>query len=217
MKITKNQSLVLAVSIIALFFVVGVWFVPKGQTKLPSTSRELSAPTPAAVATAPSSADLTTTPSAAPDSKFMLKEFHRAEIRDGRKVWEAKGSQGQYLPETNSALITNAELWMYQKDGKVITMTAGEALLHLEGAGLKGADASKGVIIIYNDQEKLETDSLTYDKANNKVSAPGFVKITGELLDISGDGLAGDLETKTFILKQNVSTTLKPKKKKSAT
>jgi LPS export ABC transporter protein LptC len=208
MKITKNQSLALAVSIIALFFVCGVYFMPQSTTRVPSVedSHPASLATPLPGSTVPAS------PS--PESKFILKDFERSEIRDGRKEWEAKGSQGQYFPENNSAKILNAKVWVYKKDGQVITLTAGEALLHLQGVGLSAADASKGVVIVYNNQEKLETDSLTYDKNKNLVSAPGFVKITGDSIDISGDELSGNLETKEFVLKRNVSSVLKPKEKK---
>lgn len=146
----------------------------------------------------------------------MLKEFQRAEIRDGRKVWEAKGSQGQYFPENNTARIIDAKVWMYKKDGKVIVLSAGEALLHLQGAGLKGADASKGVTIVYDGKETMQTDSLTYDKEKDFILAPGHVEITGEMIDISGDELQGQLQENNFTLKRNVSTVLKPKGKKNA-
>ena len=203
MKITKNQSLVLAVSIIALFFAIGIWFMPR-SAKLPSNSTLTQAATPV-----PTPVETSETPSQ--ESKFMLKEFQRAEIRDGRKVWEAKGVQGQYFPENNTAKIIEAKLWMYKKDGKVIVLNAGEALLRLQGAALKGADASKGVVVVYDDKQTLETDSLTYDKEKDLLFAPGFVQITGETIDISGDELEGDLQDNSFILKKNVSTVLKPK------
>ncbi|MBN8547995.1 MAG: LPS export ABC transporter periplasmic protein LptC [Deltaproteobacteria bacterium] len=208
MKITKNQSLVLAVSIIALFFAIGIWFMPR-SAKLPSATVAKKEATPQ-----PTTAPVDGTPSQ--ESKFMLKEFQRAEIKDGRKVWEAKGAQGQYFPETNSAKITAAQLWMYKKDGKVIVMNAGEALLRLQGAGLKSADATNGVVVTYDDKETLKTDNLTYDKEKETLYAPGHVEITGDFIDISGDVLEGDLSDNSFVLKQNVSTILKPKGMKNA-
>ena len=215
MKITKNQSLALAVSIIVLFFIIGILLMPDNTTP-PQDSQSIEPATPTAAAVeATISAAAAITPGT--ESKFVLKEYQRSEVRDGRKLWEAKGTQAQYFPETNSAKILNAKIWMYKKDGQVITIDAGEAVLHLQGAGLSGADASKGVTIVYNNQQSLETDKLTYDKAKSSVFAPGFVKIKGELLDISGEILEGDLEKNEFKLKKNVSSTLKPKVKKDET
>ncbi len=206
MKLRKNQSIVLAVTIIVAFFVVGIWFMPSESRHLPSAPSE-PAPEVSPVAVA--------TPSPGSDSKFVLKEFHRFEVKDGRKVWEAKGSQGQYSPEDNAARIQDAQVWIYQKDGKQVTMTARQAVLKLQGPGLKGADASGDVTIIYNQNETLKTDLLSYDKEKNKVSAPGLVTISGALLDISGEILDGDLATKSFTLKKNVRTVLKPREKKN--
>lgn len=206
MKISKNQSLVLAVSIIALFFVIGILFMPK-PSKIPVANLPQQTPTAAP----------TPEPGVTPsqESKFMLKEFQRAEIREGRKVWEAKGSQGQYFPENNTAKVLDAKVWMFQKDGKVVVLSAGEALLRMQGVGLKGADATKGVVIVYDDKETLETESLSFDKENDRIHAPGHVQITGAMIDISGEELEGKLQTNDFILKKNVSTVIKPKAKKN--
>lgn len=215
MKITRNQSLVLAVSIIALFFLIGVLFLPSDEGQIPLANFDLPPPEPTAesapveVASAVSPA-----PEASPtvgSSKFTLQEFHRTEIRDGKKLWEAKGTQAQYFPESNSALVKQAQIWIYRPDGKVVTLTAGQALLHLEGAGLKGADAEHGVVIVYDQEERLETEKLIYLKKDNSIFAPGLVTITGKILDVSGEVLRGNLESNNFTLEKNVETVLKPK------
>jgi LPS export ABC transporter protein LptC len=215
MKITRNQSLVLAVSIIAIFFLVGVLFLPSNEEQIPLVNFDLPPPEPTAqTASVGVASSAFPTPDASPtagSSKFTLQEFHRTEIRDGKKLWEAKGTQAQYFPEANSALVKQAHIWIYRPDGTVVTLTAGQALLHLEGTGLKGAEAEHGVVIVYDQDERLETEKLSYLKKDNSIFAPGLVTITGKLIDVSGEVLRGNLESNNFTLEKNVETVLKPK------
>ena len=40
-----------------------------------------------------------------PESSLHMKEFHRAKIEDGRKVWELFGDEASYFKEQKEALI----------------------------------------------------------------------------------------------------------------
>lgn len=181
--------------------------MPAGSRKLP-LDRAGDFPTPAVQV---QEVVPTVAATGTPESKFVLKEFHRFEVRDGRKIWEAKGSQGQYFPEQNAARINDAKVWVYKKDGKDVSLTAGQALLKLQGPALIGAEASDGVVVQYAGEQTLETDRLLYDKDSAKITAPGIVQIRGALLDIEGESLEGDLNSNVFTLKRNVSTVLKPR------
>lgn len=147
-------------------------------------------------------------------SRFMLQNFQRSEVKDGRKLWEIIAPSGQYNPEQHSASVQNPSLSVYKKDGKRIELTAESAELRFEGMGLAWAKALKAVHINYADQLSLDGNSAIYDKTNNLVTSDEPVTIKTERLLVSGDILKANLETQEIQIKKNVKTTILPIKRK---
>lgn len=55
-----------------------------------------------------------------PESALRLKEFHRAKIEDGRKVWELFGDEASYFKEQKEALIKKPRFYYYDKKAKLL-------------------------------------------------------------------------------------------------
>lgn len=198
MRLTKIQSRVLAVGVLALFF--GVSVVVTTQSKKDKNVEV--------------NTDLFPKNEPTPDSKFVLKEFSRSETRDGKKLWEVKAKSGQYYPESNTAKLEEATLWMFRDEGGPVELKAGHAKLYLKGVSLASAQVEGNVVINYPDKKvTLETDAAEFNQEKNSVSALGKVTIHGELLDIVGEGLSADLNTREFHLERDVKTVVKPKRK----
>ena len=204
MKITRSQSLALAAAVILLFFMLSIALI-----------RHSSPPAPQRGASAPErSAPAAASPSAAQeDSRFMLDNFRRSEIKNGRKAWEVVAKRGRYSPETQTAQIEEAKVWVYRKDDEVVELTAPHATLFINGNTLDHVDAGGGVKIVHNDQVTITTDTASYDKARNIVIAPGHVTLTSERADIEGDELRADLTSKEVTLARNVTTVIRPVQK----
>jgi len=214
MRITRNQSIVFATAALIGFFVLASWLgrsprnVDLADLARPATTSTAATPTPLA-------APGVSTAAVADPSNFMMKDFHRSETRDGKLIWEVVAARGQYFPESSSAKVNDAVVTMYRKNGQTIELRAAEATLYLEGVGLTRTEASGKVTVVYDRTTTLVTESATYDHTTNLVRAPGLVTITGELVDISGEELLGNIETKEFNLKRNVTTTIRPASAKS--
>lgn len=148
------------------------------------------------------------------ESKFVLNKFQRSETRDGKKIWEVDAKRGQYFPESNSAKLEDALLYFYKDDGSSLELTAQEAKLNFSGTSLISAEGYKGVTLV-NSEVKMQTEQATYDHDKQRIFAPGFVTIKGDLIDVSGYKLEMNMQSKEIKLNENVESLIRPKKSKA--
>jgi LPS export ABC transporter protein LptC len=206
MHISKKQSLIIAIGTLVLFFVVSI-FGFKSRPSPRSNPQRLassSTPTPSAAVTQPDSEI------AQEVSRFTLKEFHRSEVRDGKKLWEIYGTEGSVVASANAVRIRDAKLSLYRPDGSQIDIKADEATVALENATISSADLIGRVEIQKSKEYTLTTERLIYTKKTEQISAPGRVDIHGPLIHVAGEILEGDLSTNTFKLKKNVTSKILP-------
>ena len=50
-----------------------------------------------------------------PESALHMKDFHRAKIEDGRKIWELFGDEASYFKEQKEAIIKKPRFYYYDK------------------------------------------------------------------------------------------------------
>lgn len=209
MRLTKQQSYVLAAGIVVTFFLSATLLLRSEHQTITVTPQ----PTQTHVAelTIPVATKASETPQGA--SLFALNEFHRSESKDGKKVWEVKAARGEYFPENNSAKIHAATLWFFRNEKDVVELHADHATLFLDGAALKRAEAFDGVRLLYNNEVTVEAQRATYDKLNDTVVAPGPVRILSDTLDVSGKDMLVKLSEKVVTISSEVESVVKPKKK----
>lgn len=207
MHLTKSYSVILAVASIALFFgVATLWF--RQRTSLPTVSIDES--THRLVESASHDA-----PSTSIAPVVALNEFHRSEVKNGRKLWEVKASRGEYNPETANIRLSEATVWIFRKDGEMIELQADTAGLHLDGQSLSHVELEGRVKVVRNNEVTVETDRATFERQSNLVRAPGRVELTSETLQVSGVGLEANVETKEIKLLSHVTSVVKPKSQSS--
>jgi LPS export ABC transporter protein LptC len=206
--LTKKQSLWLGVGLLAVFFI--------GSAVTISFRSSRSIPVSASGLTKESVEGLTvTSPSPPTDGSagFVLNDFHRSLVRDGKTVWEIFGTKGRYSPATGSAEVEKPNLTLSTKEGDTATLTAGRAVLELSGADLSKADLFDDVVVHYKDKTTLKTSKAIYTKANNSVLVPVYVEIENDVMFISGETLTADLETRHFTMEGGVKSVIKPRVK----
>ena len=209
MKITRKQSIGIALGILVLFFGLSFALMDTGSQasipELPENAEALRSDRQAAgeLSSAIQAGEL--------GPAVTLNRFHRSESKDGRKLWEITAVSGQYLPEQHSALVQEATLLFFQKDGKVIQLEADQAKLKVEDANLNQAEIEGSVRITYNDEISLATDQALYDRVNNLVTAPGLVTIDSDMIEITGKEMRADLDKQEFVLQRSVNSVIKPR------
>lgn len=204
MYLTKAQSLTVALGTLALFFVGGITYMRLSQPSFVSPTSE----TPATIepTAVPENTGLATPASG---SNFVLENFHRSEMKDGKKVWEVSAVKGHYFPETNTARLETPSLLFYRPNGEVVQLNAEGATITLAGTSLTRAEITGKVKLVYSEKVTMETELAVYDKEKNLVTAPGEVTITSAQLDIVGRELTAKLDRNEFRLAKDVSSTVK--------
>ena len=205
MRLTKRHSLLIASLVFAGFTCVAYLSLAarRGPSVKPQTAQSgLSTTSSPTAVLPPSEPD--------PGSKFVLDRFHRTESRDGRTIWEITAARGQYFPESNSAKVEDAQLSLYRKDGEVIELTAGAAVIYMEGTTLSRAVASSGVQIKLDRSITATSDQAEFFRSENAVLIPGAVRIHNDRMVINGKKLRVDLNEEKFHLADAVDTVINP-------
>lgn len=200
--LTKKQSILISLLIIACFFGLSLFLISHNSS--PSLVNQTQ--------TRPTT-DLTESQDSEDgQSIFALKNFYRSETKMGKKLWEIKAKSGEYFPANNKARITDATIFFYQDNGDIIRLDTHSADLILDNGSLTKAVTNSHTVIHYNQEMKISTDQLTYDKTTNLISSNSRTTITRGDLIIEGDSLLANLDTQEISLKNNVYTELNSSK-----
>lgn len=199
MRISRRASLVVACTAVLGAFILATSTLSKGRPN--KSIPDSPAPTP------------TPTPVSSSDSRFVLSEFHRSEVKDGKKLWEIFGTQGQLITDKNTVRVENPHLILYKAKGDTVDIKATSADVELNGSAIGKATLIGNVVVSYNSTSTLSTQSLIFDQAEGSVRSNSRVKVVGDIFEVEGDELRGNINDKSFTLLKNVQSTLKPKRK----
>lgn len=211
MNITRHQSYIIGIGALALFFLSSILMLrgaslSKGSETSPKSIEYSQSGKPDSQVAINQSSEKNIT------SPLTLNKFHRSEIRDGNKLWEVSAEKGRYFPQTQSAELEDATLFLYREDSSTIQLKTVRASLVFNAATLVTAELQGNVIVTYSDKGVIKTEYALYDREGNSVTAPGHVIIENQSITIEGDQLAANLESKEFILKKKVSTVIQPRR-----
>jgi LPS export ABC transporter protein LptC len=147
-----------------------------------------------------------------PDALLHAHNFHWTQMKGDENQWVLKAKDASYAADKTSLILTGADLSMIAKDGKSFELFAPAAKLELNGNHVSSADLSGGLVVHYG-EFVLTTDSAKFLLDNDRLDAPGMVKIEGQGLTVTGVGLYGHPKAELFELLQHVSTEIVPKHK----
>jgi len=144
-----------------------------------------------------------------PDVALQLKDFHRAKIEGGRKVWELWGEEARYLKGERQAVIKKPRLIFYDKNERTLEATGDEGRLFFTDEELEEMNMKGGVRVNYQGYV-LRTEEASYFKSKNQVVAPGKVTLKAEGLELEGVGMEIKLEEEKVRLLKEVKTKVHP-------
>jgi LPS export ABC transporter protein LptC len=144
---------------------------------------------------------------------FVLNEFHRSSVKDGKVAWEIFGKRGRYDALNNNAEVEQPRLTVNRPNGDTVNLTAGKANLQLSGTELLGAELIDHVLVIFKGETTITTSKAIYKKDTETVEIPNPVEVENPLFSLRGQKLFGKLNDQEFTMTNGVKTTLKPRKK----
>ena len=147
-----------------------------------------------------------------PEVAQHMQNFHRIKVKNGHMEWEIKADDAQYYQKQNEIVVRVPEVTIYTEEGvQRAWLTGKEAHLGLVDEGREvGSMELRGDVILWLGDLELRTDTATYDRDRDLITAPGAVTITGRTMNVNADGMEVDVTPQHIRLLENVHTLLKP-------
>jgi LPS export ABC transporter protein LptC len=146
-----------------------------------------------------------------PESALKIKDFHRAKIENGQKVWELYGDEANYFKEQKEAVIKKPRFYYYSRKGEIAETTGDTARLFFSERELEKMQLEGEIQVTYQDY-LLKSDKAIYLAAEEKIVLPTRATVTGSGVEAEGSRMEIELESKKVRLVQNVKTKLEPDK-----
>lgn len=212
LNLTRKQSMRLGLGLLATFFIAsGVTIYRRNSSRVPTTSSSLTKEAiEGPITTTPGASD---TPAAGSGVGFVLNDFHRSLVRDGKTVWEIHGARGQYDPLNSKAQIEKPDLNVVRDNGDTVHLTAERANLLLSGTQLSSAELYDNVVVVYKGNTTLKTSKAFYDEQLGKVTIPVPLELDSPMFSLKGNRLEALLDPQEIVVSNGVQSTIKPRKK----
>jgi LPS export ABC transporter protein LptC len=146
-----------------------------------------------------------------PESALRLKDFHRAKIENGRKVWELFGDEANYFKEQKEAVIKRPRFYYYDKKGNIAETKGDEALIYLNEKELERMEV-RGAIQVTFQGYVLKSEEANYLPAKDQIVLPTRTTVVGEGIELEGARMEVELEEKKIRLVNAVKTRIEPQK-----
>src|SRR5690349_11265285 len=146
-----------------------------------------------------------------PESSLRLKEFHRAKIEDGRKVWELFGDEASYFKEQKEILIRKPRFYYYDKKGEVAETKGDTARIYMNENQLERMEL-RGSIQVTFQGYVLNSEEANYLPAQDQIVMPTHTTVVSEGLAVEGSRMEVDMEAKRMRLLRAVKTKIEPEK-----
>ena len=210
--LTRKQSMWLGLGLLGAFFLVSSAIIyERNQSRFPSSSQGLSKEAIEGIqANSTPVPDVAGTPVAG-GVGFVLNQFHRSLVRDGKIVWEVYGKRGSYDAPNNIVRVEEPDLTVNQKNGDTIKLTAGRADLSLVGAELSTADLFDRIIVVHKGETTIKAERATYNKASGQIDIPVPVEVDGPMFNLKGNKLTALTEPQEITISGGVHSVIKPR------
>jgi LPS export ABC transporter protein LptC len=146
-----------------------------------------------------------------PESQLQIKDFRRAKMENGKKIWELFGDEANYFKEQKEAVIKKPRFYYYNKEGETAETTGDTARLFFNEKELEKMQLQGGVQVTYQGYV-LKSDEATYFADAGRIILPKRATVVGNGLEVEGSRMEVELEVKKVRLLQNVKTKIEPDK-----
>ena len=146
-----------------------------------------------------------------PESALHMKDFHRAKVENGRKIWELYGDEANYYKDQKEAVIKKPRFFYYDKKGESIETVGDQARIFLNEKELERMELSGGVQVTFQGYV-LKSEQANYLATKDQIELPTRTTVTGEGMELEGSRMEVEMEAKKIRLITNVKTKMEPEK-----
>ncbi len=142
-----------------------------------------------------------------PQVAQRILDFKRVKVDDGKKVWEISAKEAQYYQDRDLIIVNEPAVSVHMENGQTVALQGKEGRVFLNGRDLQRVELN-GSIQVQLGKYALQVDSADYDREQQKISAPGSVRISGEEFEVHGEGMTIEMPSQRLIVDKNVRMTL---------
>jgi LPS export ABC transporter protein LptC len=146
-----------------------------------------------------------------PESALHIKDFRRAKMEEGRKVWELFGDEANYFKEQSEAVIKKPRFYYYDKKGQTAETTGEVAHVYLNEKELEKMELQGGIQLLYQGYV-LNSEQAVYLPAKQQIVFPTKTTMVGDGLELEGSSMEVELDDRKMRLLRNVKTKIEPDK-----
>lgn len=146
-----------------------------------------------------------------PESSLHMRDFHRAKIEEGRKVWEISGEEARYFKEQKEAIIKKPKFSYYDKKGEPAQVVGHTAKLFFNDKELEKMELTGEIEVTYKGY-LLRSEEAIYSPDKQFIHMPRRTTVATDGLESEGSSMEVELETKKVRLLGNVKTKIEPGK-----
>jgi LPS export ABC transporter protein LptC len=150
-----------------------------------------------------------------PDSAVYIRDFRRAKIEHGRKVWELFGEEASYSNEGGKIIVKKPRFYYFDSDGGAAQTTGEVAHLFFTERELDKMELNGGIEVKY-DGYTLKSSEAVYLSESKQIILPNRTTIKGEGLELEGARMEVQLEDKKVRMVEDVRSRFEPNKLKAA-
>jgi LPS export ABC transporter protein LptC len=146
-----------------------------------------------------------------PESALQIKNFRRAKVENGRKVWELFGEEANYYKEQKEAIVKKPRFVYYNKKGEAAETTGEVAHVFLNEKELEKMELQGDIQLSYQGYV-LSSEKALYLPDKQQVLFPNKTTMVGDGLQLEGASMEVELDEKKVRLLRNVKTKIEPDK-----
>ena len=144
-----------------------------------------------------------------PEAALHVKEFHRSQVANGRKIWEVAGKEARYLSADKEVVMQQPSFAYFDQKGEILEARADEGHIYMAEKEIDRMEMFGDIRIGYQGF-LLRTDKIVYFREKNQVILPGQVTVKGESLEVEGMGMTIALQEERLRLDSKVKTRIEP-------
>jgi LPS export ABC transporter protein LptC len=145
-----------------------------------------------------------------PEAAQRIRNFHRVKTEHGRTVWEITAEDARLFEQSGEVVVREPRMTFHLQDGERQARIAGaEGRLLLDGGRELRRITLRGKVVLQIDDIEVTTEEATYDRAHDRITAPGDVTVHGAAIAVRGRGMEVDVAPQLVRLLEDVETVLR--------
>ena len=122
---------------------------------------------------------------------MVIGGLHQSAARDGRTEWVLDARSATYFPDEKTFHLNDLSVTFFRADGQKFFLTARRGTVLSDSHDMDASDN----VVIWNDTQRLETESIRYRYAERLIESQSPVKVTTHTGELTADALSANLKT----------------------